>query len=645
MNHIFNLFFFVFCLFVFENMSAQTPHRGCFTHEYLQEKIREIPSLMEDIKSIERHTQLYNSRPLLQTRGAVTTIPVVVHIVYRTSNPEENISDAQVMSQLDVLNKDYRRLNPDRLKTPSVFKPFAVDCGIEFQLAKRDDKGKSTTGIVRYQKNRTTPWGKDDEVKILSKGGIEPWNASKYLNIWVCAIGNGVLGYSTSPGMSPMFDGVVIDHRYFGTNGTVISPFDLGRTTTHEVGHWLNLQHLWADADCGDDHVSDTPTQFGPNYMCPTFPHPSCSNTTSGDMYMNFMDYTDDACMNMFTQGQKTRMLSLFSVGGARAKILESDGLTPVNSCIAVSGISIKNITTKSASISWVSDTTNRFTIEYRKQNEGDWIVLDVLKKQSVVLQNLQADTTYEFKIKSYCIDNQLVTSLIQNFTTLQDLTICKDIYEPNNTFSLAKNISTNRTIMGVISTNTDIDYYQFANTVRGQNIEIGLSNLPADYDLYIYDRFKQLIGYSTKTNLQHEKVRIQNAAISNYYIRVLSRQGESSAQCYQLKVQILDSVVVRETPNESGQKIVAPIVVSPNPVSEVLTIDFEANIESNTEGVAFLELRDLLGKTVEQRTLAISKVMNRVEWDVSQMTDGVYLLLLHFDNRVLSQKVLIHRR
>jgi hypothetical protein len=636
--------FLLFFIFSIKFSFAQITHRRCYSHEYLQERIKENPWLLDNLESVEHHVQAYNSHPHLQTRGSVITIPVVVHIVYRTAHPEENITDAQVMSQLDVLNKDYRRLNPDRLKTPSVFKPFAVDCGIEFQLAKRDNKGKSTNGIIRYQKNRTSTWGKDDEVKMPLTGGIEPWNASKYLNIWVCAIGNGVLGYSTAPGMNPMLDGVVIDYRYFGTTGTVVEPFNLGRTTTHEVGHWLNLQHLWGDNDCGDDKVADTPTQYGPNYVCPTFPQLSCGNTTSGDMFMNYMDYTDDVCMNMFTKGQKNRIDALFSATGSRASLPLSDGLIPVSTCLSATNILAKNITEKSATIYWEGDTSLINALMYRKQNLGDWIVLPNAKKQSIALENLQHDTTYEFKIRTYCIDSQLVDSKIDTFKTLQDLTICKDLFEPNNTFSNAKTIHTNRTIMVQLSSPTDIDFFQYANTKEGKNVDIRLTNLPADYDLYLYDRFKQLIGYSTKTNLRDENVRLQNLPISIYYIRVISRKGEHSDDCYHLKITTLDSIDTRQQPN-GFDKIVGPMVISPNPVSDVLSIDFEANLDANTEGgLAVLTLYDLLGRSVTQKTFGIKRIMNHLEWDVTEIPDGFYLLAFYFNNQVFNQKILISK-
>jgi hypothetical protein len=242
-------------------------------------------------------------------------------------------------------------------------------------------------------------------------------------------------------------------------------------------------------------------------------------------------------------------------------------------------------------------------------------------------------------------------------------LTICKDIFEPNNTFSSAKTISTDRTIMGVLSSKTDIDFYQIANTAlasRGlRNLEITLQNLSADFDLYVYDRFKQLIGYSTKTNLQNESVIIQNAPITNYYIRVIARQGENSLDCYHLKVTTLDSFAPREKPTDGGiNKKVAPLVISPNPVSDVLSLDFEAAFDAqnaqNTvdvgnpdnigKGLAFLTLHDLLGRAVEQKTYDIKQVMNHLEWDVSAIPDGFYLLAFYYNNRVFSQKILISK-
>src|SRR5205085_7351896 len=142
-------------------------------------------------------------------------------------------------------------------------------------------------------------------VKYTANGGHDAWNRDQYLNIWVCDL-SGKIGYAQFPGGPAATDGVVIDYQAFGTLGTASIPFHLGRTATHEIGHWLNLRHIWGDANCGDDLVADTPTQQTDNGGCPSFPHVTCSNGPNGDMFMNYMDYVNDNCMNMFTAGQST---------------------------------------------------------------------------------------------------------------------------------------------------------------------------------------------------------------------------------------------------------------------------------------------------------------------------------------------------
>lgn len=234
-------------------------------------------------------------------------IPVVVHVVYRTA--AENLSDAQVRSQIAALNRDYRKKNTDRKKVPTVWKGLVADTGIEFQLATTDPKGRKTTGITRKRTNRSS-FGDDDSVKSAGTGGVAPWPTDQYLNLWVCRLAGGLLGYAQFPGGPAATDGVVILNTAFGTTGIVAPPFNQGRTATHEVGHWLNLRHVWGDTeDCsGNDYVVDTPNAQHPNYGQPTFPHISCNNGPHGDMFMNYMDYVDDAAMCMFTVGQVARM-------------------------------------------------------------------------------------------------------------------------------------------------------------------------------------------------------------------------------------------------------------------------------------------------------------------------------------------------
>jgi hypothetical protein len=249
----------------------------------------------------------------------IVRIPVVVHLVWR--EPAQNISDAQVHSQVDVLNADFRRLNPDVADVPAVWQPLTADARVEFALAATDPTGAPTTGITRTQ-TTTAAFDTDDAVKSAGTGGADAWPAETYLNIWVCQLGGGLLGYAQFPGGPAPTDGVVVLHSGFGTTGTATAPFDGGRTTTHEVGHWLNLRHIWGDdgEGCsGDDFVADTPNQGGPSYGRPTWPQLSCANGPDGDMFMNYMDYTDDAAMFMFTNGQAARMAACLT--GPRAAL------------------------------------------------------------------------------------------------------------------------------------------------------------------------------------------------------------------------------------------------------------------------------------------------------------------------------------
>ena len=264
---------------------------------------------------IEQQTQRWESQPVEQRSNqanTVVTIPVVFHVVY--ANGTQNISDAQIMSQLQILNDDFRRLNSDADNTWSQ----AADSEVEFCLATNDPQGNPTDGILRVSTS-VSSFGTTDNVKFSSSGGSDAWPAGSYLNFWVCNVGGGILGYAQFPGGSAATDGVVCDYRYVGDKGTATAPFDLGRTATHEVGHWLNLYHIWGDGNCNqDDQVSDTPNSDAANFGCATG-HQSCSST---DMVQNYMDYSDDACMNLFTSGQKDAHASAcLPQGGFRASL------------------------------------------------------------------------------------------------------------------------------------------------------------------------------------------------------------------------------------------------------------------------------------------------------------------------------------
>ena len=230
-----------------------------------------------------------------------------------------------MQSQIDVLNADFHKLNADRSKVPAAFAALIGDAGVQFVLARQDPSGNATTGVV-HKNTAATSFDSSDKMKFSSSGGDDAWPAAAYLNLWCCNLGGGLLGYAQFPGGAAATDGVAILYSAFGSGGSAQAPYGLGRTATHEVGHWLNLRHIWGDARCGNDQVADTPTQQTSNYGCPTFPHVTCSNGTSGDMFMNYMDYVDDACMQMFSSAQGDRMDALFASGGTRTSLLTSAG-------------------------------------------------------------------------------------------------------------------------------------------------------------------------------------------------------------------------------------------------------------------------------------------------------------------------------
>lgn len=275
------------------------------------------------------------------TIRAKITIPVVVHVVWKEDS--ENISDEQIKSQIEALNRDFQQLN-DQSQITSDFRPLAANVGIEFCLAQTDPRGKPTSGITRTRTSYTNVWAQLGTTlnnptprrriyyDILE--GHDAWDTQKYLNIWVGKLGNGKAGYGTFPNATKPedVDGVVVDPNFFGTTGSALlnSGFSLGRTAVHEVGHYLNLYHLWGNGasnfDCsGDDLVADTPQQEEAISGCPSSFIFQCGKKA---MTMNFMNFVYDDCMSMFTEGQKQRMLAALST--YRQALTQSAACNPV---------------------------------------------------------------------------------------------------------------------------------------------------------------------------------------------------------------------------------------------------------------------------------------------------------------------------
>jgi Pregnancy-associated plasma protein-A len=272
-------------------------HRSCGAMAAHMMLLERSPSFRAAQMRLEAATSRRRDSAADLSKSKIVTLKTVVNVVYKTD--DQNISDAQIASQFKAMNKDFRATNPDKSGTPAPWKGLVTDSRIQFKLVK-----------VTRTKTASNGFTFDDAVKKASTGGIAPFSPTTHVNFWVCALTGGLLGYAQFPGGPPSTDGVVINYQAFGTNGTAQSPFNRGRTATHEVGHYFNLRHIWADTpDCsGSDMVADTPNAAGPNFGTPAFPHVTCNNGPNGDMFVNYMDYTDDAGMFMFTAQQVLRM-------------------------------------------------------------------------------------------------------------------------------------------------------------------------------------------------------------------------------------------------------------------------------------------------------------------------------------------------
>jgi hypothetical protein len=284
-----------------------------------------------------------NKKALTAKTNSIITIPVVVHVVYK--NAKQNIPDSQIVRQIAILNECYSLTNPNYSNVRPIFDSLGVDIGLRFCLAATDPLGNPTTGIVRKSAPSNAafdPIFNMDKVKSSTTNGDDPWPNDKYLNIWVCDMSfmgmAFVLGYATFPGTSPALDGVVIQSEYFGYDTAAAVTSNLGRTSVHEIGHFLGMRHIWADDDSGSsgqcdstDFVDDTPNQAAKSQTDCNTTINSCSNEAAywgaidpPDMVENYMDYSKDSCMALFTKGQKARMYSYLNTVPARVALTTS---------------------------------------------------------------------------------------------------------------------------------------------------------------------------------------------------------------------------------------------------------------------------------------------------------------------------------
>lgn len=324
------------CLLILTSNALHSQNR-CGTVEYNQQ-LRKDKNVIESEQEFEQWLndlgqKLGTTPEAMRQKAEPYKIRVVVHVIHNGESVGQgaNILNPQILSQIDVLNKDFNRLNADATNTPSEFKEVAGNMTIEFVLAEVNPDGISTTGINRVNGNNSS-WTIADNAELKA---LSYWPAENYLNIWVCNL-TGYYGFTQFPvssleGLSHsssnrLTDGIIMNHKVFGSsdygNYNLDPNYNKGRTTTHEVGHFLGLRHIWGDAnECNaTDYINDTPEQSVETIGCPTHPKADCSSTNK--MFQNYMDLTDDVCMNLFTKDQVKRMKIVLENSPRRASLL-----------------------------------------------------------------------------------------------------------------------------------------------------------------------------------------------------------------------------------------------------------------------------------------------------------------------------------
>lgn len=341
-------------------------------------ELAQLNSLVEAAER-ERLTSLKNQGGARQAPDVIYRIPVVVHVVHNTANGvigganNSNISDAQILSQIKVLNDDYRKVagTPGGAST----NPLAADTGIEFYLATQDPDGKTTTGITRHYYSAKNSFDLFNDLFLIS--GVVYWPSSQYLNIWVVNISNrGYLGYGQFPSAADtlkglgetdaLIDGFVVDHRYFGTQtGTVTSSlYCCGRTATHEIGHWLGLFHPNGDSRCGDDFVADTPQieTLNQTDRCDPLFSTCVPGKQTRNLVEDYMDYSPDQCMNLFTAGQRDRMRAVLQLSPRRRQLIQSNLVLAATDKLTVTVSPNPILTTATADVQFTGNQS--FTVE-----------------------------------------------------------------------------------------------------------------------------------------------------------------------------------------------------------------------------------------------------------------------------------------
>jgi len=562
----------------------------------------EYPDFKENVNAKLTQATMAISQAQHKSNDVVYTLPVVVHVVHKNST--ENISDIQIQSQLDILNLDYRRMNADVGQVPGLFANLAADAEIEFCLASVDPNGNSTTGITRTQTNVNSFSVTSDNVKSDASGGKSPWDTNRYLNIWICQITGGTLGYATPPGTPASRDGVVIGYTYFGDTGTATFPYNEGRTGTHEVGHYLGLRHIWGDGNCGiDDGINDTPLQEAGYGGCPNFGSTSTISCGSQDMFMNYMDYTNDACMFMFTQNQVDLMR--YVIENYRSTLMQSSAVA----CDPTGGAGCRDL--EDGSLTMGFEDGENFGSWDIVNNNGDSNLWEQVNNDQADPEVAGSRSGSNFIVYSYNTYNNADDWF---FSPCIDLKAGRD-YKLSFWYATAEG----------------------TNTAYPEKLGIALTLSPLP-DFTTYQDLSELAQpyNSGLPNNNYAKHELEFFTETDATIHI-GFHCHSDADQFAL---MIDDINIIDITTVSTQNTIASeaFQVYPNPVSDQLVVDF--NFDKTIENLQ-VNLVDLTGKIIHTTTLE-NYATGNLQLDVNQYPSGVYFLQVQADKQMTTEKIVI---
>lgn len=572
---------------------AQIVPQQCGTTTYQEALYAEYPDLKKEMEI--RHQKALDAirQPAFKSGGVVHTIPVVVHIVYK--NDSTNISDEQVQSQLDSLNVDFRKMNADVSKVPAVFANLVADVEIEFCLATLDPSGNPTTGITRTPTN-VNEFGNNNSVKSDGSGGKTPWDASRYLNIWVCDLVDGILGFATNPGTNPAIDGVVIDYDNFGSIGTAEYPYNRGRTTTHELGHYLGLPHIWGNGGCNlDDGISDTPLQEASYDGCPTFGSPSTMSCGSQDMFMNYMDYVDDRCMFMFTLEQADVMR--FRLENDRSGLLQS---API-ACDPTGGEGCNNLTNPLKMGFEDDEDVAKWKIVNANNDSKEWSVSEGLNDESGPHTGSKC-MAYTWSVADDADD--------------WFFSPCFEV-KSNKSYKLIFWYATSGEYIEKMKVGFSAS--SSPDDIIGSPVDFGEVSQTYDPDLSGHN-YKEVV------------LDVPNVGNTNIHVGF---QCYSDAEQHSL---LIDDIQIKML---VGTQDVIPndaLDIYPNPVTNRLAVDL--NFDKDIEDLQ-ISLVDMTGRTLHEKSFE-NYAKGKLQFDLNDYANGVYFIHIKADERVANRKIIV---